>query len=69
MDSSSQVVNNYDKRNRPEIMVKYQKIDRSLSKYLKDAGGYSQHRVWLLTGNTIINQDLLRYRAKIIVNN
>ena len=70
VDSSSQVVNNYGKRNRPEIMVKYQKVDRSLPKYLKDAGGYSsQHRVWSLTGNTIINQDLMRYRAKIIVNN
>lgn len=77
VNSSSQVVNNYGKRNRPEIMVKYQKVDRSLPKYLKDAGGYSQHRVWSLTGNTIINQnllryhnqDLLRYHAKIIVNN
>lgn len=69
VDSSSQVVNNYGKRNRPEIMVKYQKVDRSLPKYLKDAGGYNQHKVWSLTGNTIINQDLLRYRAKIIVNN
>lgn len=69
VDSSSQVVNNYGKRNRPEIMVKYQKVDRSLPKYLKDAGGYSQHRVWSLTGNTIINQGLLKYHAKIIVNN
>ena len=68
-DSSSQVVNNYGKLNRPEIMVKYQKVDRSLPKYLKDAGGYSQHRAWSLTGNTIINQDLLKYHAKIIVNN
>ena len=69
MDSSSQVVNNFGKRNRPEIIVKYQKVDRSVPKYLKDAGGYGQHKVWSLTGNTIINQDLLRYRAKIIVNN
>ena len=69
VDSNSQVVNNYGKRNRPEITVKYQKIDRSLPRYLKDAGGYnSQHRVLPLTGNAI-NQDLLRYHAKIIVNN
>ena len=69
VDSNSQVVNNYGKRSRPEITVKYQKVDRSLPRYLKDAGGYnSQHRVLPLTGNAI-NQDLLRYRARIIVNN
>ena len=57
--------------NRPEITVKYQKVPRLLPKYLKDVGGYnSQHWIVLLTGTgNNINQDLLRYHAKIIVNN